>query len=154
MSYRTGGFTVLATKATSTLLTKEWGNMLTEWITYPVLAVCSITFSCHLGRLISERLLAGATPDGGAPDSISESCAEALSLQDRDTHTVCVVHAVSCCWVCRIVWRLSTRNIPSDGDVLVWLCCYVRGRVCDCMGLKWLRGGDRWVGYRAGLGRG
>lgn len=38
-----GGFTVLATKATSTLLTKEWGNMFTEWITYPVLAVLFLT---------------------------------------------------------------------------------------------------------------
>ncbi|KAL4075995.1 magnesium transporter NIPA-domain-containing protein [Scleroderma yunnanense] len=38
-----GGFTVLATKATSTLLTKEWGKMFTEWITYPVFVVLLLT---------------------------------------------------------------------------------------------------------------
>ncbi|KAI0347448.1 DUF803-domain-containing protein [Trametopsis cervina] len=34
-----GGFTVLATKAFSTLLTKEWLEIFTEWITYPIIAV-------------------------------------------------------------------------------------------------------------------
>ncbi|KAH7887889.1 magnesium transporter NIPA-domain-containing protein [Phlebopus sp. FC_14] len=38
-----GGFTVLATKAISTLLTKEWARMFAEWITYPVLAVLVVT---------------------------------------------------------------------------------------------------------------
>jgi len=34
-----GGFTVLATKGVSTLLTMEWIVMFKEWITYPVIAV-------------------------------------------------------------------------------------------------------------------
>ncbi|KAG1715953.1 hypothetical protein ID866_1242 [Astraeus odoratus] len=34
-----GGFTVLATKAVSTLLTKQWVKMFTEWITYPILGI-------------------------------------------------------------------------------------------------------------------
>ncbi|PCH41331.1 DUF803-domain-containing protein [Wolfiporia cocos MD-104 SS10] len=34
-----GGFTVLSTKAISTLLTLEWFEMFTEWITYPVIMV-------------------------------------------------------------------------------------------------------------------
>lgn len=34
-----GGFTVLSTKAFSTLLTMEWFEIFTEWITYPVLAI-------------------------------------------------------------------------------------------------------------------
>ncbi|KAI0080677.1 DUF803-domain-containing protein [Panus rudis PR-1116 ss-1] len=34
-----GGFTVLSTKAISTLLTLEWFDIFTEWITYPVLVV-------------------------------------------------------------------------------------------------------------------
>ncbi|CAL1701564.1 unnamed protein product [Somion occarium] len=34
-----GGFTVLSTKAISTLLTLEWFEIFTEWITYPVLSV-------------------------------------------------------------------------------------------------------------------
>jgi len=38
-----GGFTVLATKAISTLLTKEWVKMMAEWITYPILAVLVVT---------------------------------------------------------------------------------------------------------------
>ncbi len=37
----TGGFTVLSTKAFSTLLTMEWWEVFAEWITYPLLAVCS-----------------------------------------------------------------------------------------------------------------
>ncbi|OBZ76123.1 putative magnesium transporter NIPA1 [Grifola frondosa] len=34
-----GGFTVLSTKAFSTLLTLRWFEIFTEWITYPVIAV-------------------------------------------------------------------------------------------------------------------
>ncbi|PSR73489.1 hypothetical protein PHLCEN_2v10781 [Hermanssonia centrifuga] len=34
-----GGFTVLSTKAISTLLTMEWFEIFTEWITYPVILV-------------------------------------------------------------------------------------------------------------------
>jgi len=34
-----GGFTVLSTKAISTLLTMEWLEIFTEWITYPIIAV-------------------------------------------------------------------------------------------------------------------
>ncbi|KAG6832949.1 hypothetical protein H0H92_004833 [Tricholoma furcatifolium] len=37
------GFTVLSTKAISTLLTSEWIAMFSNWITYPVLAVLIIT---------------------------------------------------------------------------------------------------------------
>jgi hypothetical protein len=36
-----GGFTVLSTKALSTLLTLEWIDIFTKWITYPLIAVCS-----------------------------------------------------------------------------------------------------------------
>lgn len=39
LTHLEGGFTVLATKAISTLLTEEWVKMVTEWITYPTLAV-------------------------------------------------------------------------------------------------------------------
>ncbi|RDB22614.1 putative magnesium transporter NIPA6 [Hypsizygus marmoreus] len=38
-----GGFTVLSTKAISTLLTLEWIEMFSQWITYPVLAVLIFT---------------------------------------------------------------------------------------------------------------
>ncbi|KAI0637919.1 DUF803-domain-containing protein [Trametes polyzona] len=38
-----GGFTVLSTKAISTLLTLEWFEIFKEWITYPVVAVLIIT---------------------------------------------------------------------------------------------------------------
>jgi len=34
-----GGFTVLSTKAVSTLLTMEWIEMFTKWIIYPVILV-------------------------------------------------------------------------------------------------------------------
>jgi len=38
-----GGFTVLSTKAISTLLTLEWFEIFTEWITYPVIAILIFT---------------------------------------------------------------------------------------------------------------
>ncbi|KAJ7742417.1 magnesium transporter NIPA-domain-containing protein [Mycena maculata] len=38
-----GGFTVLSTKAVSTLLTMEWFEMFTKWITYPTIAVLVVT---------------------------------------------------------------------------------------------------------------
>ncbi|KAF9222071.1 DUF803-domain-containing protein [Gyrodon lividus] len=38
-----GGFTVLTTKAISTLLTTEWVKMFAEWITYPTLMVLVVT---------------------------------------------------------------------------------------------------------------
>jgi len=38
-----GGFTVLSTKAISTLITMEWIEMFTEWITYPILLVLALT---------------------------------------------------------------------------------------------------------------
>ncbi|KAH9850055.1 DUF803-domain-containing protein [Lenzites betulinus] len=38
-----GGFTVLSTKAVSTLLTLEWLEIFKEWITYPVIAVLLLT---------------------------------------------------------------------------------------------------------------
>ncbi|KAJ7228812.1 magnesium transporter NIPA-domain-containing protein [Mycena pura] len=38
-----GGFTVLSTKAVSTLLTMEWFEMFAKWITYPTIAVLALT---------------------------------------------------------------------------------------------------------------
>ncbi|KAF8803680.1 DUF803-domain-containing protein [Phlegmacium glaucopus] len=38
-----GGFTVLSTKALSTLLTLEWIDIFTKWITYPLIAVLIFT---------------------------------------------------------------------------------------------------------------
>lgn len=41
-----GGFTVLSTKAVSTLLTTSGFNMFQQWVTYPVLAVSSYGRDC------------------------------------------------------------------------------------------------------------
>lgn len=38
--FTTGGFTVLSTKALSTLLTLQWIEIFTNWITYPLIFVC------------------------------------------------------------------------------------------------------------------
>lgn len=46
-----GGFTVLSTKAVSTLLTLEWLEIFKEWITYPVIAV-SQQWSVQLPSLL------------------------------------------------------------------------------------------------------
>ncbi|CAE6447916.1 unnamed protein product [Rhizoctonia solani] len=38
-----GGFTVLSTKAVSSLLSTEWANVLTEWIFYPSILILGLT---------------------------------------------------------------------------------------------------------------
>ena len=48
-----GGFTVLSTKAFSSLLTKEWVAVFKEWITYPVLVVSGLYFPSNDVTLIS-----------------------------------------------------------------------------------------------------
>lgn len=53
----TGGFTVLATKAISTLLTKEWMKIVTEWITYPILAVSPATLRMDPALIVLCRCL-------------------------------------------------------------------------------------------------
>ena len=55
-----GGFTVLSTKAISTLLTTNGFNMFEQWVTYPVLAVsrCGHDYTCmHLAA--SAQVLIG-----------------------------------------------------------------------------------------------
>jgi len=72
-----GGFTVLATKAISTLLALEWWDMFTEWITYPVIAVSLISpvsYSVQIERII----FPGARADRRRPNSIPESCIKAI----------------------------------------------------------------------------
>jgi hypothetical protein len=39
-----GGFTVLSTKALSTLITLEWYGIFTEWVTYPLILVSTQKF--------------------------------------------------------------------------------------------------------------
>ena len=58
-----GGFTVLSTKAFSSLLTKEWVLVFKEWITYPVLVVSSLshTFRPNDVRLLIRNTLAGSS---------------------------------------------------------------------------------------------
>ena len=51
----TGGFTVLATKGVSTLLTMEYMDMFAEWITYPILAVRAPPLLPLLARLSTRR---------------------------------------------------------------------------------------------------
>jgi hypothetical protein len=46
-----GGFTVLSTKGISTLLTLEWIDMFTEWITYPVILVSESNYKWSGGIL-------------------------------------------------------------------------------------------------------
>ena len=48
-----GGFTVLSMKALSMLLTMEWIEMFTKWITYPMILV-SLTDITHAGCRINE----------------------------------------------------------------------------------------------------
>ena len=55
LTFRAGGFTVLATKGVSTLLTMEYMDMFAEWITYPILAVRAPPLLPLLARLSTRR---------------------------------------------------------------------------------------------------
>lgn len=45
-----GGFTVLSTKAFSSMLfTLNWGQIFTEWITYPIIIVCHVKIRVRAG---------------------------------------------------------------------------------------------------------
>jgi hypothetical protein len=52
-----GGFTVLATKAVSTLLSLYWIEIFKDWLTYPVVAVCVsvVLHLLHSGTYTSSR---------------------------------------------------------------------------------------------------
>ncbi|KAG8766496.1 hypothetical protein FRC12_006852 [Ceratobasidium sp. 428] len=53
-----GGFTVLSTKAVSSLLSTEWANVFTEWIFYPsilVLALTGVGQVRHLNRALQHH---------------------------------------------------------------------------------------------------
>ncbi|KAI0774021.1 magnesium transporter NIPA-domain-containing protein [Fomes fomentarius] len=56
-----GGFTVLSTKAVSTLLTMEWFQIFKEWITYPVIAIVVPTqfVMFNLSAIVGSALLYG-----------------------------------------------------------------------------------------------
>ncbi|THH33644.1 hypothetical protein EUX98_g503 [Antrodiella citrinella] len=56
-----GGFTVLSTKAISTLLTMEWFEIFTEWITYPIIAIVVPTqfVFFNLSAIIGSAILYG-----------------------------------------------------------------------------------------------
>lgn len=60
---------MLSTKGISTLLTLQWIEMFTEWITYPVIAVCISKSPLVLGT----KGFSGTRLDGGRPNTISES---------------------------------------------------------------------------------
>jgi hypothetical protein len=62
-----GGFTVLSTKAISTLLTTRGFEMFKEWMTYPVLAVSSLTM---IVRAILDDSGAGSARYWRWPDKI------------------------------------------------------------------------------------
>jgi len=50
-----GGFTVLSTKALSTLLTMQWIDIFTHWLTYTLILVC-VSYS-HMARNLSSQVL-------------------------------------------------------------------------------------------------
>ena len=74
-SSRVGGFTVLSTKALSTLLTMEWIKIFTEWITYPIIAVSSVYHSYPISLPYTPSLL-DPPRHWYRPNKILESCAD------------------------------------------------------------------------------
>jgi hypothetical protein len=72
--YNSGGFTVLSTKALSTLLTLHWIEIFAEWITYPIIVV-SYFQSLLLVHLITS---AGSLWYRHRASPISKSCPDAF----------------------------------------------------------------------------
>lgn len=72
-----GGFTVLATKAISTLLTMEWYQIFKEWITYPVFVVGTTTLKIH--RVITDdHFTPGPRRNRGRTNPIPEPCVDEI----------------------------------------------------------------------------
>jgi hypothetical protein len=70
-----GGFTVLSTKALSTLITLEWIDIFTEWITYPLILVCSTE---KLQKVLYTNNFSDTGLYWGWPNPLLESSTDAI----------------------------------------------------------------------------
>ena len=142
-----GGFTVLSTKALSTLLTMEWIKVFTEWITYPIIAVSSV----HQLRPFPFPY----TPPFLDPpwnwdrsNKVLESCPDEVRQQGnrlsrnypkpakrplgRGPRTIRVFQCVRHPRFRHSLWRLQRSQFPPARHVLLWVCCDFRRGVSDC----------------------
>ncbi|KAI6164716.1 magnesium transporter NIPA-domain-containing protein [Pisolithus thermaeus] len=121
-----GGFTVLATKAISTLLTKEWGKMFTQWITYPILVVLLLTGALqirYLNRALKRFDSKTVIPAQFVLFTLSAVIGSAVLYGDfrRATFHQMVTFLYGCAatfvGVFMIAWRKDDPNVDSGRDV-------------------------------------
>ncbi|KIO12804.1 hypothetical protein M404DRAFT_993776 [Pisolithus tinctorius Marx 270] len=121
-----GGFTVLATKAISTLLTKEWGKMFTQWITYPILAVLLLTGALqirYLNRALKRFDSKAVIPTQFVLFTLSAVVGSAVLYGDfrRATFHQMVTFLYGCAatfvGVFMIAWRQDGSNVDPESDV-------------------------------------
>lgn len=124
-----GGFTVLSTKALSTLITWKWYGIFAEWITYPLILVSPPNSrDGYYGHLTS--IFLDTFGHWGWTNQVSKPSFDALRWQGvlvrlscfhpvfmlsclgRNPHSVRVLYAVSDHRQCNIVRRLQKGRFP------------------------------------------
>ncbi len=145
-----GGFTVLSTKAFSTLLTMEWFEIFTEWITYPVVAVS--TGSMHQ-LYLTYLPSSGIGRDRRWSDSLSQPSLDEVRQQgalasttllpnsftfflppDCRAYAICLFQPFRHRRISYPVWRFQEGYFPSNCHLLVRLWCDSRRGVPDILG--------------------
>ncbi|KAF8631243.1 hypothetical protein AX15_002572 [Amanita polypyramis BW_CC] len=120
-----GGFTVLATKALSTLLTTEWINIFTEWITYPVLFVLVATGVGqirYLNRALMKFDSKVVIPTQFVLFSLSAILGSAILYGDFKTATfyqiVAFIYGVTTTFAGVFIIAWSPNHHPEDEETL------------------------------------
>ena len=142
-----GGFTVLSTKALSTLLTMEWIKVFTEWITYPIIAVSSVhhfrpfslPYTPHFldppwNRNRSNKVLKSCSDEVRQQGNrLSRNYSKPAKRQlDRGTRTIRIFQSVRHPGFRHSLWRLQRSQFPPARHILLWVCCDFRRGVSDC----------------------
>ncbi|CCM03376.1 uncharacterized protein FIBRA_05506 [Fibroporia radiculosa] len=121
-----GGFTVLSTKAISTLLTLEWFDMFTEWITYPTIAILlgtGIGQIRYLNRALMRFDSKIVVPTQFVMFNLSAIVGSAIMYDDfaQATFHQIVTFLYGCAatfaGVFMIAWASSVDGAPEDGSI-------------------------------------
>jgi len=142
-----GGFTVLSTKALSTLLTMEWIKVFTEWITYPLIAVSSAHHSRPFRCPYTSHFL-DPPWNWNRSNKVLESCPDEVRQQGkrvswnhlnttklllgRRPRTIRVFQCVRYPGFRHSLWRLQGSQFPPTRHVLLRVCCDFRRGISDC----------------------
>lgn len=115
-----GGFTVLSTKAFSSMLTLEWWGVVSEWITYPILVVSVLLHK----PLTSSTICPGSYWHRGRADHLPEQSIDEVRQQDRHSYAICALQPFSNCWFGGTIWRLPQHDPPPVGEHHLWSACH------------------------------